>query len=127
MLSHRFFVLFLLFALLAGCGDGKTQEASTEPAREAATNVVVETLVPQDLEERFTLPGTLEGWNEIVLAAEAGGAVRSIRVAEGQRVEKGEVILEIDPDTRRANLARAEAEYALRKKKAQRYENLIAE
>ncbi|HET7770113.1 MAG TPA: biotin/lipoyl-binding protein, partial [Chloroflexota bacterium] len=57
------------------------------PARVAAEGRVV------------TYPGA-----EVVVAAERGGRVVRVRVEEGQRVEKGDLLAELDSDELRATL-----------------------
>lgn len=76
-----------------------------------------------------TYPGA-----EVVVAAERGGRLVSLRVQEGQAVRKGEVLAEIDADELRAALAaararveEAEAEARLAELNRERRRRLVAE
>ncbi|MFA5516395.1 MAG: efflux RND transporter periplasmic adaptor subunit [Desulfuromonadales bacterium] len=119
-------LLLLLLLLLTACGEkSQAENAETKAPAEKVTVVVVEPVVLADLQETFTLPGSLEAWEDLTLAAEVAGPVRWIGVREGDRVRRGEPLLRIDPETAEANLARARAEFAVREKQLQRLEKLL--
>lgn len=124
--------LFLLPVLailtLAACGNGNGAEAESVPVaapQEKVTNVALAAVTRQDLQETFTLPGILEAWEDLTLAAEMAGPVRSIGLREGDRVKKGEAILRIDPERREAELARDQVEYELQQKRMERRKSLV--
>jgi membrane fusion protein (multidrug efflux system) len=73
------------------------------------------------------LPGTLEAWEDLTLAAELPGMVKAIGLREGDRVHRGEVIARIDPETQEAELIKAEADLSLQKKNLARLEQLLAD
>ena len=126
----RYLIPFALISLLtlSGCGQGsQAADEGEAPAPERVTNVTVLTLSPEDLQERFTLPGTLQAWEDLTLAAEVGGAVRWVGPREGERVRKGEPILRIDPETAEAAHARDRAEFELQKRQLERMERLMGE
>ncbi|HEX9874811.1 MAG TPA: hypothetical protein VGA43_10650, partial [Deferrimonas sp.] len=83
-----FYLLTLCASLaLAGCSNGSNaEEKAPESAAEKVTNVRVQVLARQNLQERFTLPGNLEAWEDLTLAAELDGPVRWIGPKEGARV-----------------------------------------
>jgi membrane fusion protein, multidrug efflux system len=53
--------------------------------------VAVRVLQPETMCDTVTLPGNVEAWREISLAAEAAGRIASIAVKEGDRVKAGVV------------------------------------
>ena len=55
------------------------------------------------------LLGTLE-WDRVSLPAEASEVLLRITVAEGERVEAGQLLLELDPRRQDARIAQARAE-----------------
>ncbi|ALC16942.1 RND family efflux transporter, MFP subunit [Desulfuromonas soudanensis] len=132
-MTRSFRSLFCLLTLcvplaLAGCGNGSNAEEKVqEPAAEKVTNVRVQILASQDLQERFTLPGNLEAWEDLTLAAELDGPVRWIGPKEGSRLAAGEAILRIDPETQEANLASARTESQLKERTLRRLEELQAQ
>ncbi|MFZ6046880.1 HlyD family secretion protein [Pseudomonas sp. CR3202] len=81
---NRLLPCLLAFTLLAGCED---------PAREP-------------------LLGTLE-WDRIGLPAEASETILAWRVAEGDRVHEGQLLLELDPRRLDARLKEAEGDVGL--------------
>lgn len=82
-MSKRLLPSLILLALLSGC----------EPAGDDA------------------LLGTLE-WDRIGLPAEASETILSWQVAEGDRVEAGQLLLELDPRRQDARIAQARGEVA---------------
>jgi membrane fusion protein (multidrug efflux system) len=124
-------LLFLLSALLlAGCdkeGPAEPATQATSPAEIRRTNVAVEPVTTRDLQEMLTLPGSLEAWEDLVLAAEIDGPVRWIGPREGQRVRAGEALLKIDPDARQATFDRVRSEAALRAASRDRLRRLLDE
>lgn len=128
MYLHRTQIGFLLLLLpLTACGGGSQAEDAVATVAEKVTSVVVRTVVAEDLEETFTLPGSLEAWEDLTLAAEVAGPVRWIGPPEGGRVQRGEAILRIDPESAQANLSRSRAEFAVQEKRLARLQQLLAQ
>ncbi|MBW6520716.1 MAG: efflux RND transporter periplasmic adaptor subunit [Desulfoarculaceae bacterium] len=119
--------LALMAALtLVGCGNGeKTEDQPLSSPREKVTNVALSTVIRQDIQETFTLPGTLEAWEDLTLAAEMAGPVRWIGPKEGDRLKKGDAILRIDPERREAELTRDQIEFELQQKHLERRRVLV--
>jgi membrane fusion protein, multidrug efflux system len=128
MIRQRWGVMSALAALLAltGCGNGSEAQHNA-PAVEKTVRVHVSEVVQEDLQETFTLPGTLEAWEDLTLAAEIPGPVRWIGPREGDRLKAGEPILRIDPETLEANRSRDQAAFELSQRQYRRLEQLRQE
>jgi membrane fusion protein, multidrug efflux system len=114
--------------IIAGCGKGsEAGNGSAAAGIERVTQVRVSAVQPEDLRETFTLPGTLEAWEDLTLAAEIAGPVRWVGPREGARVRKGDPILRIDPETLEANVERDQAEFDLQSKMVERLQSLVDE
>lgn len=118
----------LVIALLtvAGCGNG-SEARDESPAAEKVVQVQTAEVTREDLQETFTLPGTLEAWEDLTLATEIAGPVRWIGPREGDRVKAGEAILRIDPETLEANRSRDQAAFELSQRQLQRLDQLQRE
>lgn len=90
-------------ALASGCGEERVTTALE------ARPVVVEPVTVRDLEERIEATGELQAKEEAAIASELAGRVTGILVEEGQPVEEGAVLLEIDPERRELEVADARA------------------
>ncbi len=101
--SRRWIAAALAAALGAGCGEAEPEVVV------AAAPVVLVPVEVRDLEERIEVTGELVARHRSVLAAEVAGRVSEIVFDEGQHVEEGEVILEIDPERRQLDVASARA------------------
>ncbi|WP_052445829.1 efflux RND transporter periplasmic adaptor subunit [Geoalkalibacter ferrihydriticus] len=114
--------------VLGGCGRESTAETDTGQGPQVrVVSVAVETLKSTNLSETFTLPATLEAWEDLLLAAEIAGPVRYVGPREGDRVRKGDVILRIDPEAREADLDRARAEFEVQQSHFARMSRLVDE
>jgi len=93
----------LLPALLLACGAGEA------PKELGAPPVVIATVEVRDLEERIGATGELVAKEEAQIGSEVSGRITEILVDEGEAVEAGQVLLEIDPERRNLELANARA------------------
>jgi len=105
----RFILLTGIIALssfAAACG-GK-QEASTEkPA--VVQGVRVEKIVPAEVDDFYEASGTVRSKTTTVISSKIMGAVTSMRVAEGDRVRAGQLLIEIENRDAAAQLQKAQA------------------
>jgi membrane fusion protein (multidrug efflux system) len=91
--------------LLAACGGDEI----APPAAQTAPPVMVETVQVRDVVDRIEATGQLVAKAEATVAAQVAGQVTSIAVEEGDSVEAGQVLLEIDPERRNLEVADAQA------------------
>ncbi|MFC0676378.1 efflux RND transporter periplasmic adaptor subunit [Lysobacter korlensis] len=98
-------------AALAACGKD-----AQEPAADAAPSSLAVTLQParmQELERAIAVSGPVTAWEEMQLGVEVGGLrVTDLHVDVGERVRKGELLLELDARTIASELAQARAAHA---------------
>jgi membrane fusion protein, multidrug efflux system len=128
MSRQRWGMGLLAIVLLAATGCGKGTEARDEtPAVEKVVRVHISDVMQEDLQETFTLPGTLEAWEDLTLAAEIPGPVRWVGPREGDRIKAGQAILRIDPETLDAHRSRDQAAFELRQRQYERLEQLRQE
>lgn len=111
--------------LLALAGAGAVS-APTSPPAEAApapasgpapddtrrVSVVVARIEESDIEKAVVLRGRTEAARQVEVRAETSGLVISEPVPRGSAVQEGDLMCELDPGTRRAQLAEAEARLA---------------
>ena len=119
-------LLLLLLALclaLAGCGK-KEEILAAETPPEKIVRVELLRVEPRNMVEEFTLPGSLEAWQDLLLAAEISGPVEKVGAEEGARVHQGQALVQIDTLTLQANRDRARSEFELRRKTAERLKKL---
>nr|WP_051076329.1 efflux RND transporter periplasmic adaptor subunit [Thioalkalivibrio sp. ALMg11] len=96
-----------MFSLTA-CGSGNEAGANDEGG-EAATPIAAVELQPRDLSRELMVSARVEPMARVRLAARTDGVVEAVHVEEGDRVEQGETLVELDVAEERAELARAEA------------------
>lgn len=101
---RRTFALVLGLAM-AGCrGESKATEAPKPVA------VEVLTLAPSDFRETRELLGEIVSREHVVLLPQVAGYVRAIRVRPGERVTRGQTLVEVDARQQAAAVASVEAE-----------------
>ncbi len=119
--SFPWFVVLLLFAFLVTMGfillEKKTQ---LEEAKKAAmkeqvppVRVITLTLEPDVLADKINLPATVESFENLWVNTEVSGQVIRVPVKEGQTIEKGQVLVELDDRDYQLRLERIEANHKL--------------
>lgn len=121
-LSVFFLVIVIVILAVQIKSEGKVvkERANSEMRRErTSTNVVTMALAPERLQEKLSLPGQVIPWVKLTVVAEIRGNIVEKSVAEGVRVNKGDVISRIDArDYENAfNSAKASYEVALASQK----------
>ena len=89
--------------------------------RNAAVNVTVDTVRQQAFTEGVRYTGTISSLLEGKVMAEVPGRVVAVAVAEGQWVEKGQVMVKLDGDLLRLQMQAAEVQVEGLEKDQQRY------
>jgi membrane fusion protein (multidrug efflux system) len=110
-----------------GCGGDPEVEGSSV----AAPPVMVARVEAHRVVEQIQAAGDLIAKEEATVSTEVGGIVTEILLDEGEAVEEGAVVLEIDPErrelelrSRQAGVARAEAGLREQERETQRIETL---
>ncbi len=123
-------VPLLLSLALAACGES-SEPVVEESAPAHVPEVMVQALVPQTWRTTVSTFGVVEALEEVDVAAELSGTVAAVHVNEGDRVNAGQLLLELDPEKRRFAVEQAQqqvqhAEAALKEArlKLQRRRNL---
>jgi multidrug efflux system membrane fusion protein len=92
----------------AGLGPGRAPHAQTIQT-DAAVPVVADTVKRGDVPIYITGLGTVQAYNSVVVKARVDGQIVKIDFAEGQDVQSGDVLAEIDPAPLAAAVAQAVA------------------
>lgn len=79
--------------------------------REALVSVQTEKVQRRDLTETVVANGRIQPVQEVKISAEVSGEIIELPVKEGQRVQRGDLLVKIKPDTYQANVKSAEAGY----------------
>jgi len=104
---NRFLPLLILLVLIfiaVGLGarvknekNRLLEEKSNAVSQERPpVNVVVQELVPALLRDRLNLPGMVEPWEDLNILAEVSGMVAEVLVEEGEHVNQGDLIVQLD-------------------------------
>ena len=107
-------IAFSSAPLLLGC---QRERPTLETLPEPVVSVTTTEVSAIDSPRRLSLTGTLRGARETELAANVSGRVMQTRVERGQRIEKGQVIAQVD--VQNARLALAEARVSVETSKTQ--------
>lgn len=108
--------------VLAGCK--KTAQGSGGPAR-FSPQVIAVPAKEQTVSENLSLVGSLAANEMVEIKSEIDGTVEEIPVKEGQRIEKGQLLVKLDESKLRASLAEAEASFKLSKANLERNKHLF--
>jgi membrane fusion protein (multidrug efflux system) len=96
-MSRRFTSLIATALLLAACSSGQgTPQSGPSAGKDRKTAVLVEPVVFEPERIRFRAVGTSRARRSVVLHPPSAGEVTAVRFEPGQRVSKGDVLLELD-------------------------------
>jgi membrane fusion protein (multidrug efflux system) len=106
MLRPDRLVGLLALALAVGCGgEDSASDVQAPPVATAAARAV-------DLEDSIRVSGELKARHRTLLSAEIAGRVTRIALEEGDAVDVGTLLIEIDPERRKLELASVRAQAA---------------
>ncbi|RIA09742.1 RND family efflux transporter MFP subunit [Flavobacteriaceae bacterium MAR_2010_72] len=73
----------------------------------------------------LTATGEFAGWEEVTLVAESQGSIQYLKVEEGQKIRKGQVIAKVDAVSLSSQLSGAQSAYSKAEKDVERYQRLL--
>jgi len=73
-----------------------SSEGKTEENTQKLASVSVETIMPVNFDHFIEVQGTVESDNNILIPAQTSGIVEHLFVEEGEKVEKGQLLAELD-------------------------------
>lgn len=125
----------------AGCSQKREAEPTVSSPAAIVKGVVLETVRSAALPELLEVSGTVRARTSAVVSARIAGSVNLLRVREGDRVRRGQLLAQLDAQENQANAAAAKAgieeagralDEALSRKKLadatfERYQNLLKE
>ena len=114
----------ITWVLAMAAGLGCKQEASGPP-RAMAPQVVVAEARTQRVVETLSRVADVQADEMVEIKAESDGIVREILFTEGERVEKGAVLVKLDQTKFAANLAQIEANFKLAEANFERSKQLF--
>jgi len=119
MKSSYLIALGLLLALVLWIASGhleRSEPATASPAAVAPASAPMKVRVADYRAETITrsvrVQGQLEPWRSVNLRAETAGTVETLAVRQGDRVQRGDLLVRIAMEDREIRLARAEAQLA---------------
>ncbi len=101
------FILGGFLLCVFACGGGE-HPATTKRGKEIS-NLVIKKATYQDVKEEYLAPGTVFPQNGARILSKVMGEIVRIYVKEGDRVKKGDILLNIDHGVYSARLRQAEA------------------
>jgi RND family efflux transporter MFP subunit len=106
------FLLALISSFILACSPPVQEDVSQEAA-EGVAPVKVTEVKRQEISEKLYTTGLIEAREQMVISPEVGGKIAKINVEEGERVQKGEIVAEMDTRAARLQLKQAEAGLAV--------------
>jgi RND family efflux transporter MFP subunit len=108
----KFLVVSILALLITSCQSPQNKEEIEESSLAAAPVKVFE-VKRQRISEKLLYTGLIEARNKINITPDVGGKIAKIYVEEGDRVQKGQLLAELDTRAIRLQLEQAKAGYAV--------------
>jgi len=129
LLRRMLLMLLLVIALVAGLAIYKVKSIQQQIAMFTAPRppiaVSMALAEKQPWQERLPAIGSLTAHLGIDLSTEVAGTVREVLFKSGEKVSKGQALLQLDDAVERASLAAAEADLGLSKIELERTKTLL--
>lgn len=101
--------LWMMTGLILPSKDNSDENTVLRDTRDVSAVVAIRKNIAQPHQRTIALNGVTEPNRVVGLKAQTAGPVANFPVKEGSRVKKGDVLVEIDPQSRPEQLRRAEA------------------
>jgi membrane fusion protein (multidrug efflux system) len=118
-------IWFCLTLTLALTACSRDESADSSGNARPPSQVVAIPASRQSVEERLSLVGTMAANEQVELKSETDGTVEQINFHEGQKVEKGRMLVRLEESKLASSLAQAEANFALSKSNHDRARDLL--
>jgi len=100
-------------------------ELASAVPEEFAIPVQTTTVGNKTISNGLTATGEFAGWEEVTLVAESQGSIQYLKVEEGQKIRKGQVIAKVDAVSLSSQLSGAQSAFAKAEKDVARYQRLL--
>jgi len=124
-------IIIIVVVIIAGAiaytlFSNKTEmnEIAAAVPEEFAIPVQTATVGAKTISHGLTATGEFKGWEEVTLVAESQGSIQYLKVEEGDKIRKGQVIAKIDAVSLSSQLSSARSAFAKAEKDVARYERL---
>lgn len=114
-------------AVKTSAGGEKEADPADEEDKEEAVPVEVAALGTGRMEQVLHYSANLEAEKHVQVYAQAARLVRELLVEEGNVVQRGDILLRLDDEQQRNNLAKARSQLAKSEREYQRLERLFGE
>jgi len=129
----KLLAIIIVVAVIAGIAGillyNKSKREKKLQKTEIITSIPVSVgeVTKEKLEDKLTLIGTVNPFNEVTVASETQGRIVGVYFNVGDRVSAGKVLVRVDDEIRSATVDNAEANFEKAKKDLERYEGLYKE
>jgi multidrug efflux system membrane fusion protein len=107
-MTKKWVVIFITLAAATAISCGKSEESVTGTPT-PILGVKVETVRLSPVQEEYEAVGTVRSKTVSVLSSKTVGSILAVHVREGDRVQTGQLLIEIDDRDTRAQLQKAQA------------------
>jgi multidrug efflux pump subunit AcrA (membrane-fusion protein) len=125
-------VIILIFLAVSLFGRIKEEKALIEAEKKAAikdevpaVKVITLTLVPKRLKDTINLPAEIVPYEDLSVKAEVPGQIIEVFVKEGQDVEEGKLLVQLDDRDYVSRIDQIKANYSLAKQDYKRISKLV--
>ena len=119
-------IVIILIALIAK-NRAALNSTPVSASITTAYSVSVVTAAKQSLEDRISVVGTINAFNDVAVLSETQGRVLKVDVEVGDYKQAGAVLVEVDSELKEAAYKAAKVTYEKAKKDLERYEVLFSE
>jgi len=108
---NRLPIIIALFgiSMFTACQSAKSEAIPEKQDNSDSVLVEVKKMIPERFAHHVTINGAVEAVLEAFVSPETNGQIKKIHVHEGQRVDKGDILISLNSDAIRSGIAEVES------------------
>lgn len=126
-MSKKTFIIVLAIVLIVILGGLGLSKSGVIGGQEEGKEVAVKKVAPLSITETVSATGKIQPEVEVAISSEVSGEIIALPVVEGQQVEKGDLLVRINPDIYESSVNRTQAALQTTKANLQQAEASLLE
>lgn len=126
-MSKKTFIIVLAIVLIVILGGLGLSKSGVIGAKDEGKEVTIKSVEPISITETVSATGKIQPEVEVAISSEVSGEIIDLPVVEGQQVEKGDLLVRINPDIYESSVNRTQAALQTTKANLQQAEASLLE
>ena len=123
MKMNKIILALTIVTLITSCGSDEDEQATQKMGAPSAVEYIVAKY--ETIENEITIPGTVIPFEMVEIYSEINGRIKKVNFQEGQSVQKGAILIQMDTDILQAQRKQYNVDVELAEKDEKRKKSLL--